>query len=161
MFVYEKGNSLNLTFKGSTPVENPEVIIKGYENGASLTVNGTEVVSVTNAVEFEGKAKTFVFQKAGKLMITFKGIEGMSNPEVTIDETTDGVYEAVVNGTNVTLTLTEDKVSVGVQGTIEPPVVEDEESSFEDPVIPDEPEEETLPKNVEGEEDSDVTVEDL
>ena len=113
MFVYEKGNSLNLTFKGNIPVENPEVIIKGYKNGAYLTVNGTEVVSVADAVEFENKAKTLVYQNADKLMITFRGFEGMTDPEVVLDETTKGVIDAVVNGTAVTITYTDDNVSVG------------------------------------------------
>ena len=127
MFIYENGNSLNLTFKGNIPVDNPEVIIKGYTNGASLTVNGTEVVSVSNPEEFDCKAKTLVYQKDNKMMITFKGIDGMNDPEVTLNEVTKGTVEVVVNGTPVTLTYTDTAVEVGsapattqVEETVEP-----------------------------------------
>ena len=37
MFVYEVGNALNLTFKGNLPVENPEVVLKGYENVGGIS----------------------------------------------------------------------------------------------------------------------------
>ena len=143
MFVYENGNSLNLTFKGSVPVENPEVVIKGYEDGATLTVNGTVFGKGTK--EFEGKAKTFVYQKDKKLMITFKGIAGMSDPEVTIDDLGDDNYEVVVDGEATTLVIKEDKVEIttdaDVEETeIEEPVVETEVPA--EPVVVDETEEE-------------------
>ena len=145
MFVYEKGNSLNLTFKGSIPVENPEVVIKGFENGASLTVNSAEVVSVADAKEFEGKAKTFVYQKDGKLMITFRGVAGMEAPEVTLDETVPGTVVAVVNGTSVTMTYTADSVVIEGAAVEEPVTPVQETIKEEEPeVTPDEEPEEVV-----------------
>lgn len=135
MFVYESGNSLNLTFKGSIPVETPEVVIKGYKNGASLSINSSEVISVADPVEFEGKAKLFVYQKEGKLMITFNGIEGMSNPEVTLDETSDGVVEAVVNGESVSITYTDESVSVTSETVTEQPEPEVTEPEIPEPEV--------------------------
>lgn len=138
MFVYEKGNSLNLTFKGSTPVDNAEVVIKGYEDGATLTVNGTVYGNGTK--EFEGRAKTLVFQRDNKLMITFKGIAGMEDPEVTLDETKKGVVNAVVCGTAITINYTEEDVTVGEQTTESSNV--EEEPKVETPVDEDIPTEE-------------------
>lgn len=112
MFIYEVGNSLNLTFKGSVPVTDPEIVLKGYQNGVSLTVNGEELVSVADAVEFEQKAKTLVYQKSGKLFITFHGITGMSNPEVEIDELENGLYSVVIGENRLTLSITDTDVSV-------------------------------------------------
>ena len=111
MFVYEKGNSLNLTFKGSLPVDNPEVVIKGYKNGAALIVNGT-TYGVENGEEFEGKAPTFAFERDGNLLVTFRGIAGMNNPEVVLNEDTKGTVDVVVSGVSVTVKYTEDSVYV-------------------------------------------------
>lgn len=158
MFVYENGNTLNITFKGNIPVENPEIVIKGYADGATVSINGT--VYGSGSEEFEGKAKTFVYQKDGKLMITFNGIEGMSSPEITIDETSESTFDIVVGDTSISASITEDGVSVGSQGTIEPAVVEEEESTFEETIIPEE-KENTVPESVDGEGDSDAAVEDL
>ena len=114
MFIYESGNSLNLTFKGCVPVENPDVVIKGYKDGATLTVNGTTYGSGTD--EFEGKAQTFVYQKDGKLVITFRGIAGMSDPEVTIDEDKDNAcYVIVIGNQSVTLSIVDESVVVTEQ----------------------------------------------
>jgi hypothetical protein len=147
MFVYEKGNSLNLTFKGSIPVDNPEVVIKGYEDGATLTVNGT--VYGNGAKEFKGRAKTFVFQKDNKLMITFKGIAGIKNPEVTFDETEKGVVNAVVCGTSVTINYTDEEVTVGEQ-IAESSEIE-EEPQVETPVEEDVPAKEDVVEPVDEE----------
>lgn len=111
MFIYEKGNSLNLTFKGHLPVETPDVSIKGYKNGAALFVNGL-MYGVADGEEFEGKAKTVVYQRDRKLMITFRGVEGMSNPEVMIDEISEGVYAVEIGSDIVTLTVVEEGVLV-------------------------------------------------
>ena len=143
MFVYEKDNSLNLTFTGSIPVENPDVVIKGYEDGATLTVNGT--VFGKGSKEFEGKAKTFVYQKDNKLMITFRGIAGMSDPEVTIDDLGNDNYEVVVDGESATLAIKENKVEITTKvdvekNKIEEPVVESEVPT--EPVVVDETKEE-------------------
>ena len=143
MFVYEKDNSLNLTFEGSIPVKNPDVVIKGYQDGATLTVNGT--VFGKGSKEFEGKAKTFVYQKDNKLMITFRGIAGMSDPEVTIDDLGNDNYEVVVDGEPVTLVIKENKVEITTkvdveENKIEDPVVESEVPT--EPVVVDETEEE-------------------
>lgn len=143
MFVYERDNSLNLTFEGNIPVENPDVVIKGYEDGATLTVNGT--VFGKGSKEFEGKAKTLVYQADNKLMITFRGIAGMSNPEVTIDDLGNDNYEVVVDGEATTLVIREGKVeittAVAVEETkVEEPVVEPEVPA--EPVVVDETEEE-------------------
>lgn len=143
MFVYEKDNSLNLTFTGSIPVENPDVVIKGYEDGATLTVNGT--VFGKGSKEFEGKAKTFVYQKDNKLMITFRGIAGMSDPEVTIDDLGNDNYEVVVDGEPITLVIKENKVELTTKvdvekNKIEEPVVESEVPT--EPVVVDKTEEE-------------------
>ena len=143
MFVYEKDNSLNLTFTGSIPVENPDVVIKGYKDGATLTVNDT--VFGKGSKEFEGKAKTFVYQKDNKLMITFRGIAGMSDPEVTIDDLGNDNYEVVVDGEPVTLVIKENKVELTTEedvkeNKIEDPVVESEVPT--EPVVVDETEEE-------------------
>ena len=147
MFVYEKDNSLNLTFTGSIPVENPDVVIKGYEDGATLTVNGT--VFGKGSKEFEGKAKTFVYQKDNKLMITFRGIAGMSDPEVTIDDLGNDNYEVVVDGEPITLVIKENKVEITTkvdveENKIEDPVVESEVPT--EPVVVDKTEEEATEK---------------
>lgn len=141
MFVYENGNSLNVTFKGNRPVDNPEVIVKGYVDGATLTVNGT--VYGIGSEEFENKAKTFVFQKDGKLNITFKGNEGIENPEVTLDETSVGVVTAVVCGK--TITLNYDAEGVTVVGSEEPTSVEPEVPAQE-PAVEPEVEDEDIPQ---------------
>ena len=143
MFVYEKDNSLNLTFEGSIPVKNPDVVIKGYQDGATLTVNGT--VFGKGSKEFEGKAKTFVYQKDNKLMITFRGIAGMSDPEVTIDDLGNDNYEVVVDGEPITLAIKENKVELTTkedvkENKIEDPVVESEVPT--EPVVVDKTEEE-------------------
>ena len=158
MFVYERDNSLNLTFTGNTPVENPDVVIKGYEDGATLTVNGT--VFGKGSKEFEGKAKTLVYQRDKKLMITFRGVAGMTDPEVTIDELNDDNYAVVVDGEVTTLAIKEGKVEITTE-------VDTENNKSEDPVV--EPEipaeapntEIDLPESVDGEGDSDATVEDI
>ena len=119
MFVYERENSLNLTFKGSLPVENPDVVIKGFKDGATLTVNGTTYGS--GSEEFEGKAQTLVYQKDGKLVITFRGIAGMSDPEITIDEDKQNdCYTVVVNGESVTLSIVDDRILVVAEEVHEP-----------------------------------------
>ena len=147
MFVYEKGNSLNITFKGSIPVENPELVVKGYEDGATLTVNGT--VYGNGSKEFEGRAKTFVFQKDGKLMITFKGVAGIENPDVTVDETSDGIV-VDIDGTAVTLEYTADGVAVKGEAA---PVIEE-------PVTPAKPAKEEEPEvTVEEDEEPDEVTE--
>ena len=156
MFVYERDNSLNLTFEGSIPVKNPDVVIKGYEDGATLTVNGT--VFGKGSKEFEGKAKTLVYQKDNKLVITFRGVEGMNDPEVTIDDLGNDNYEVVVDGEATTLAIKEGKVEITTEvenNKTEDPVVEPETPS-EAPIT-----EIDLPESVEGEGDSDATVEDI
>lgn len=140
MFVYERDNSLNLTFKGSIPVENPDVVIKGYEDGATLTVNDT--VFGKGSKEFEGKAKTFVYQKDNKLMITFRGIAGMSDPEVTIDDLGNDNYEVVVDGEATTLVIAEGKVEITTD-------VDVEETEVEEPIV--EPEAPAEPEVIEEE----------
>ena len=143
MFIYENGNSLNLTFEGNIPVENPDVVIKAYEDGATSTVNGT--VFAKGSKEFEGKAKTLVYQRDNKLVITFRGVEGMNDPEVTIDALGNNNYAVVVDGEATTLAIKEGKVEittdVDVEETkVEEPVVEPEAPA--DPeVIEEEPEE--------------------
>lgn len=112
MFIYENGNSLNLTFEGSMPVQNPEVVIKGFVNGATVEVNGAEVISVNSPEEFENKARLFVFQREGKLMITFNGVSGIDSPEVTIDEIEDNTYTVTANGESVTLVVADNAVTV-------------------------------------------------
>lgn len=142
MFVYEKGNSLNLTFEGRLPTDTPDVVIKGYSDGATLTVNGTTYG--TGSTEFEGKAKTFVYQKDNKLMITFHGIAGMSDPEVILDEVAEGTVVATVGGTNITMQYDDTNITVGENAAII-----EELSSEVDPIpeatlvedIEDEPEE--------------------
>ena len=141
MFVYENGNSLNLTFKGNIPVTNPEVVIKGYKNGATLTVNGT--VYGNGNEEFEGKAETLVYQKDDKLMITFLGITGMTDPEVVIDDLGEDMYEVALRSTIVTLHIVNDGVEVVTNNPApaaeveepvavsEPEVVEEEEPVVE------------------------------
>lgn len=136
MFLYEQGNSLNLTFKGNIPVENPEVVIKGYKDGATVTVNGTTYG--TGSEEFEAKAKTFVYQKNGKLMITFRGIDGMSDPEVIVDELDNNVFDISVMSESVTLTVEEDSISTANSSSNEEqqPEVEEDEPN-EEVIIPD------------------------
>ena len=146
MFVYENGNSLNLTFKGNMPVTDPEVVIKGYKNGATLTVNGT--VYGNGDEEFEGKAKTLVYQKDGKLAITFNGVDGIDTPEVTIDEIGNEVYAVVVSGESVTLSIVEGKVIPVAEETKE----EEEEIT---PVV--EPVKEEEPEVIPEEEPTEVT----
>lgn len=158
MFVYERNNSLNLTFTGNIPVENPDVVVKGYEDGATLTVNGT--VFGKGSKEFEGKAKTFVYQKDNKLIITFRGIAGMSDPEVIIDDLGNDNYEVVVDGEATTLAIKEGKVEITTE-------VEVKNNKTEEPVVEPETPSETpnteidLPESIEGEGDSDATVEDI
>ena len=147
MFVYEKDNSLNLTFTGSIPVENPDVVIKGYEDGATLTVNST--VFGKGSKEFEGKAKTFVYQKDNKLMITFRGLAGMSDPEVTIDDLGNDNYEVVVDGEPITLVIKENKVELTTEENVEENKIEDpvvESAVPTEPVVVDKTEEEATEK---------------
>ena len=73
----------------------------------------------------------FAYQKGGKLAITFHGIDGMSNPEVTLDEVTPGVVDMVVNGEAVVLNYTDSEVSVGEKSD---DVVEEPEQEPETPV---------------------------
>ena len=140
MFIYEKGNSLNLTFKGSIPVDNPEVVIKGFVDGVTMTVNGT--VFGSGSEEFEGKAKTLVYQKDGKLMITFRGVLGMEKPEVVIDETGDDTYLVTIGEDTVTLSIVDDAVVIGEKTTAQT-------TEVEEPVAPanvEEPKEEEKPE---------------
>ena len=144
MFLYEDRNSLLLTFKDNKPVEDPEVIIRGYKNGAALIVNGEELVSVPNPEEFEDRSNTFVFQRDNELMITFRGALGTSDPEVTIDALEDDNYKLYVNGEAVTLHLVDGTVEV-VNTVIEPKEdntsVTDEPIEDEGPVKDEEPNE--------------------
>lgn len=139
MFVYETNNSLNVTFKGNATVENPEVVIKGFENGATLIVNGEEVVSVADAKEFENSAQTFVFEKGNKLAITFKGVAGMETPDVTLDETEPGVVNVEVNGTPVVLNYTDEGVTIEGASENEPAEVISN-SVVETPIVEEVPE---------------------
>lgn len=144
MFVYENGNSLNLTLTGNLPVETPDVVIKGYKNGASVIV-GENVYGVKDGEEFDGKAKTFVYQKDGKLAITFNGVDGINTPEVTIDEIGNEVYAVVVSGESVTLSIVEGKVI---------PVAEETEEEEINPVV--EPVKEEEPEVIPEEELTEV-----
>ena len=154
MFIYEKGNSLNLTFKGSIPVDNPEVVIKGFVDGVTMTVNGT--VFGSGSEEFEGKAKTLVYQKDGKLMITFRGVLGMESPEVVIDEV-EGVYNVSIGSETVALKIDGDSVVINGDSKVEnsedivPPVNEGVTDTDESDLL----------ESVEGKGDSNATVEDL
>ena len=111
MFIYEKGNTINLTFSGLIPVENPEVVIEGFKNGAKVTVNGTSFGVTSKEEPFEGKAKTFVYQRDGKLMITFKGVEGMSDPDVVIDEVSDKCYSVTAGNTTKMFTVDNNSIT--------------------------------------------------
>lgn len=124
MFIYENGNSLNLTFKGSIPVKTPDLVIEGFMNGAKLTVGNTTIGAGTEA--FEGKAKTLVYQKDGKLIVTFRGIAGMDKPEVVIDAVDDNKYSVTVDGQQVTLVVETDTITVEGTNTVEEPVKEPE-----------------------------------
>lgn len=135
MFIYENGNSLNLTLTGNKPVETPDVIVKGYKNGASVIV-GESVYGVKNGEEFEGKAKTFVYQRDNKLAITFKGVAGITDPEVTIDDIGSDSYAIVVTGEAVTLSIVEGKVVVVSEDVQEPVPVD----PVAEPVKEEEPE---------------------
>lgn len=145
MFIYENGNSLNLTYKGQLPVENPEIVIKGYEDGATLTVNGT--VYGSGLVEFEKKANLLVYQRDNKLAITFHGVAGMSNPEVTLDEVAEGVIEVVVAGTVVKLTFDESGV---VAENVAQTTYDVEDLKAEEPVV-DETDPQVIPEDDEEE----------
>ena len=148
MFVYENGNSLNLTFEGSIPVENPDVVIKGYEDGATLTVDGT--VFGKGSKEFEGRAKTLVYQKDNKLVITFRGVAGMNDPEITIDDLGANTYEVVVDGEATTLAIKEGKVEITTEAAVA-------ETSVEEPVV--EPEAPAEPEVIDEEEPEEVVEE--
>lgn len=137
MFIYENGNSLNLTLTGNKPVETPDVIVKGYKNGASVTV-GESVYGVKNGEEFEGKAKTFVYQRDNKLAITFKGVAGITDPEVTIDDIGSDCYAIVVSGESVTLSVVEDKVVVVAEEVQDPAPVAEPVKEEEPEVTPEE-----------------------
>ena len=108
MFIYENGNSLNLTLTGNKPVETPDVVIKGYQEGASVIV-GSTVYGVKQGTEYPTKASTLVYQKDGKLAITFRGIKGMNDPEVIIDEI-GGCYSLVVSGEELKLNIVDNTV---------------------------------------------------
>ena len=113
MFIYENGNSLNLTLVSNKPVENPDVVIKGYKNGAAVVV-GEVVYGVKNGEEFDGKANLLVYEKDDKLAITFNGPCGIDSPEVTINSIGDDKYELVINN--------EDAVTLAIVGNIVEPV---------------------------------------
>lgn len=145
MFIYEKGNTINISLTGSKPVETPDVVINGYTDGATLTV-GSSVYGKGSKV-FDCKAKTLVYQKDEKLMITFRGIEGMTDPEITVDEIEDNVFDVVVCGEAVRLSIVDDEVVVGestktdeeVTPVKEEPEVQDE--VLEGDVVEEQPEE--------------------
>ena len=142
MFVYEQKNAINVVFKGNKPVETPDFVIKGYKNGAAIIVNGDEVIAVQNAVEFDKPVSPIVFQRDNVLNITYQGIEGMKNPEVTINEIAEQEVEIVANGANVVLQYTEDGVVTAVpEAVTEEP--EETPESKEEPVEEDIPEEAT------------------
>ncbi len=136
MFIYEKGNSINIAFSAAKPVETPDVIVKGYQNGAALII-GDKTFGVKDGVEYEGKAKTLVCQKDAKLIVTFRGIEGMNEPEVTIDEISDGVFDVVVSGESVKLSIVDGEVVIGESTKVEEEVtpVKEEEPEVQDEVI--------------------------
>lgn len=44
MFVYEKGDKLNVVLEGNLPKDNPEITIgKGADNKGEITINGKKV----------------------------------------------------------------------------------------------------------------------
>ena len=156
MFVYEKKNSINITFTENKPVETPDIIVKGYQNGAAVIV-GDQTFGVKDGVEFEKTAKTLVYQKDSKMMITFQGVAGMEAPDVVLDETAKGTVEVVVGDDTVVLNFESGNVEI-VTGE---PTGETPEKEPEKPVEDDKQSETDLPDKVEGEGDSDATVEDL
>ena len=140
MFLFEKDGSLNLTLKGNYPVENPDVIIKGYTTGAALIVNGT-TYGVKDGEELGRKAKLFVYQKDDKLALTFRGIEGMNNPELTFDQISDSVTSVIVNGDSLLLDITSDKIEVTTSsapsGETQQPEINEDEPEDDEVIIPD------------------------
>ena len=137
MFVYEQGNTLNVTFKANHPVENPEVVIKGYKDGATISVNDTTYGSGTE--EFVKKSDILVYHKDNKLMITFKGIKGMSSPDIIIDEPSEGVADVTVGTEHIVINYNEDAFSVEESSSKDTEEVEEpvEESKEPEVVIPD------------------------
>jgi hypothetical protein len=143
MFVYETKNSLNLVFNGYVPVSTPDVEIRGYKNGAALLVKGSPVIDIESPEYFEGKAKTLAYQKDGKLYVTFQGIPGMQDPEVSLDESVKGTVEVVVNGTTATLKYNDADDSVTVV-PVETPTPTNDAPVTPEVVTPSEPE--TIPE---------------
>ena len=140
MFVYEKGNTLNITFSGSIPVKKPEVVLTGYKNGVSLTVIDEVVIPVADAVEFDGAAQKLVYQKDSSLKITFHGIAGMAAPEVTVDEVAPGVVTVVIGDASCTLNYTDTGVTVAEETSVEPANIPAEPQKEVEPTV--EPEDE-------------------
>ena len=101
MFIYENNNTINLALSSSKPVTNPDLVIKGFQDGVKVTVDNVSYGK--GSVEFTKKAPLIVYQKDNKLAITFKGVVGMDDPEVTIDKLTDTSYSLVIDDVNVTL----------------------------------------------------------
>lgn len=131
MFVYEKGNTLNVVFNENRPVETPDLVIKGYVNGVSISLDGQEVVSVENPVEFENKADLRVFEKNNVLNMTYHGVEGMNNPEVTLNEEELGKVVITANGKVITVSYDANDV---VLDNEEEPVVDNNIAPVEEPI---------------------------
>lgn len=131
MFVYEGKDSLNIALTSNVPVATPDIVVKGYKNGAAVIV-GDNIYGVKSGEEFERAPKTLVYQKDNKLAITFNGVLGMSAPDVTVDELEPGLFALEASGEAVTLSIAEGKVH---------PVTEEDDELIDEPEEIKEPEE--------------------
>lgn len=148
MYLYQKRDSLNLTLTQNNPVETPDVELKGYKNGVELLLDGAALNTVSDKEALEGAAQIVAFQRDSKLYVTFKGAEGIENPEVVIDEIEAGKVLVTVNGEAFNLVYTNDDVTVGDAVTTteaeQPapakvdPIVEPEVTEPEDTELPEE-----------------------
>jgi hypothetical protein len=108
MFVYvdDKAATINVAFNAKAPVENPEVVIQGFKNGAKVLVNGAVAIDVADAEKFDSIRRPFIYQKDDKLNVTFQATSPVEAPEVVIDSIADDKVSITANGTTIRVTYT-------------------------------------------------------
>jgi hypothetical protein len=113
MFVYvdDKAATINVAFDAKVPVENPEVVIQGFKNGAKVLVNGAVAVDVADAEKFDSIRRPFIYQKDDKLNVTFQATSPVEAPEVVIDSIADDKVSITANGTTIRVTYTDEGVT--------------------------------------------------
>ena len=114
MFVYvdDKAATINVAFNAKAPVENPEVVIQGFKNGAKVLVNGAVAIDVADAEKFDSIRRPFIYQKDDKLNVTFQATSPVEAPEVVIDSIADDKVSITANGNTIRVTYTNEGATI-------------------------------------------------